>query len=345
MLPHIERILDAARTAPSQENLQPWRFVVSGDEVSFGIDHERNTSPDQAMARVALGAAIECACVSAARVGATVRVQAPRDGALVTMSFTDPKRLPDPDLARTRRATNRRVYDGRALDDATLRALRDAVPQRDLAQTQWYGRERVRALGPLVEQAEELFYLDDGLRERALSAIRFDVKDRELVSRGLPLACLELQAAERAALVGIRKPVVSGVNASAVKTMAARARKQMESASGVLVITVKGEDPMTDVDVGRTMQRAWMALTQRGLAAHPMTKLITLGIAPSSAGTENDLVKALLDAFRRTFPNVPDDTRIAMLMRIGWAEAPSFRPGRYELAESCSEVDTSASGS
>ena len=335
MLPHIERILDAARTAPSHDNLQPWRFVVSGDEVSFGIDHERNASPEAMMARIGLGAAIECACVSAARVGATVRVQAPREGALVTMSFTDPKRLPDPDLARTRRATNRRIYDGRALDDATFVALRDAVPQRDLAQTQWYGRERVRALGPLVEQAEELFYLDDGLRERALSAIRFDVKDREAVSRGLPLAALELQASERAALVGIRKPVVSGINAAAVKTMASRARKQMESASGVLVITTKGDDPMTDVDVGRTMQRVWMTLTQRGLAAHPMTKIIALGITPSSGGTENDLVKALLDAFRKTFPNVPDDRRIAMLMRFGYAEAPSFRPGRYELEESC----------
>jgi len=87
------------------------------------------------------------------------------------------------------------------------------------------------------------------------------------------------------------------------------------------------------------MQRVWMTLTQRGLAAHPMTKLIALGITPSSGGTENDLVKALLDAFRKTFPNVPDDRRIAMLMRFGYAEAPSFRPGRYELEESCTNAE------
>src|SRR5512143_849083 len=168
---HIERVLDAARTAPSHDNLQPWRFTVEGDTISFGSDHERNPSPDGTLARIGLGAAIECACIAAARMGMVPRFQAPREGALVTMTFADPKRLTDPDLARTRRATNRRLYDGRALDDATLRSLRDAVPQRDLAQTHWFGRERVRALGPLMEQAEELLMLNPALRERALSAV------------------------------------------------------------------------------------------------------------------------------------------------------------------------------
>ncbi len=339
MIPsHVARALDAARTAPSHDNLQPWRFVVNEDEVSFCIDHERSAAPDDTMARVGLGAAVECACVAAARMGATVRFQAPREGAIVTLSISDPKRLPDPDLARTRRATNRRLYDARALDDATLRALREAVPPRDRPQLHWFGRERVRALGPLVERAEELFYLDDALRERALAAVRFDVKDREAAPRGLPVASLELSSSERAALAGLRKPGVSGVSAAGLKTLAARARKQMESASGVLLIATHGDDPAADVDVGRALQRAWMALTQRGLAAHPMTKLVSLAITPSSGGTENDLVKALVSAFRRTFPNVPDDWRFAMLLRFGWAEPPSFRAGRHELEESCAEI-------
>ena len=39
--PHIEHILDAARIAPSRDNLQPWRFVVDGDTISFLIDHDQ----------------------------------------------------------------------------------------------------------------------------------------------------------------------------------------------------------------------------------------------------------------------------------------------------------------
>jgi len=322
---HIERLLDAARTAPSHDNLQPWRFVVDGDTVSFGIDHERNASPDGTMARIGLGAAIECACIAAARMGIVSRIQPPREGALVTMTLSEPKRLTDPDLSRARRATNRRLYDGRALDDATLRALRDAVPQRDLAQTHWFGRERVRALGPLMEQAEELVMLVPAMRERALAAVRFDVKDR-----GLPLASLELSTAERAALVGLRKPIGAGMTASAAKTMGSRARRLMESASGVCIVTTTGTDPMADVDVGRTAQRVWMALTAKGLAAQPMTTMTSLAVAEP-----DDRITALLAAFRGAFPNVPADSRIAFLMRFGFADPPTVRSGRYPLEESC----------
>jgi hypothetical protein len=330
---HIEKVIEAAQSAPSHDNQQPWRFTVDGDTISFGIDHERGGA-DTAMARIAIGAALECATISAARMGATLRFQAPREGSLVTVSITDPKRFPEPDLSRTRRVTNRRVYDGRALDDAKLRLLREAVPQRDLAQVHWFGRTHVRALGPIFEQAEELFHLDAGLRERSISAIRFDVKDRETVERGLSVGSLELSNAERAALLAIRKPVTSGVNVASVKVLASRARKLIESASGVLIITTSGSDPMADVDVGRSVQRAWMVLTKEGLAAHPMTTIMSLLQGPSSMGTENDLLPPIVAAFRKTFPNVPDDTRIALLMRFGFAEAPTCRVARLPVGES-----------
>ena len=329
---HIERILDAARTAPSHDNLQPWRFTVDGDTVSFGVDPERNASADESMARIGLGAAIECACIAASRMGIAPKIQPPREGALVTMTFADPKRLPDPDLSRMRRATNRRVYDGRALDDATLRALRDAVPQRDLAVVHWFGRERVRALGPIVEQAEEIAYLDPAFRERALVAVRFDVKDREVVSRGLPVASLELSTAERSALAGLRKPIGSGMTASAAKTMATRARRLTESASGVLIVTTTGSDPMSDVDVGRSVQRAWMTVTQKGLAAQPMTTVMSLALAAEP----DERLSSVLAAFRAAFPHVAEGSRIAFLMRFGFADAPTLRSGRYELADSVS---------
>ena len=308
---------------------------MDDETISVGIDHERDTSPDGTMARIGIGAAIECACVAAARMGATVRFQSPREGALVTMSITGAKRLADPDLSRTRRVTNRRIYDARPLDDATLRALRDATPARDLAQTHWFGRERVRALGPLFEQADALFFSISWLRERQLFTIRFDVKDRDEVQYGLSVGSLELSSAERTTLVGLRRPLDPRVAAAELKKMGARARRLMESASGVCIITTVGSDPMADVDVGRAMQRAWMVLTQRGLAAHPMTTMTSLSLAAADAGAEADpRIGEVLAAFRGVFPNVPQDTRIAFLMRFGWAEAPSCRVGRFPLEES-----------
>jgi nitroreductase len=338
---HVEHVLEAARTAPSHDNLQPWRFVVDDGTISFAIDHER-ASPDGTMARIGVGAALECACIAAARAGAAVRFPETREGALVTMSITDPKRVPDPDLSRTRRVTNRRVYDGRPVDDAIARSLREATPPRGRVQTQWFGRERVRALGPLLEEADELLFLDARLRERSLSPIRFDAKERDEVSTGLSVGSLELSTADRATLTGLRK--ASNPHPAEAKKMGARARRLVESASGVCIITA-GLDPMDDVDVGRSMQRAWMALTQRGLAAQPMTTMMTLShvftaIADGDGGRDTipdraDAVipraTALLGAFRGVFPNVAHDARIAFLMRFGFAEAPSCRVGRLPL--------------
>lgn len=326
---HIEKVIDAAQSAPSHQNSQPWRFTVEGETISLGVDHERDPSPDGVMARIAIGAALECIMISAARMGATLRSQPPRPGALVTVTIEAPKRIPEPDRSRMRRVTNRRPYDGRALDDTLLKKLREAVPD-----VRWFGRTHVRALGPVFEQAEELFYLDAGLRERTLSSIRFDVKDREAVDRGIAVGSLELQAAERAALLNIRKPATSGVNVASVKVLAARARRLIESASGVVIITTTSNEPMADVDVGRMMQRAWMTLTKEGLAVQPMTRIVSLGLGPSSMGTENDLIPPLMQSFRKVFPMVPDDARIAFLMRFGWAEAPTCRTGRLPLSES-----------
>jgi len=346
---HIERILDAARLAPSYENAQPWRFVVEGDTVSFLVDRERDRSPPGAggrMARIAVGAALECALVRAGRMGAAVRFEAPRGSALVTVTISDPKRVPEPDKALLRRATNRRPYDGRAVDDATFAWLQEATAPIDAARTLWFGRERVRTLGPLVEQGEAALYAEPTLREAALRAIRSDVRDREEVSQGLSLGSLELTAADRLTLDGLRKVSQDPQQAAwAHKKMGARARRLVESASGVCVLVARGSEPAVDVAVGRSMQRAWLALTRRGLVAQPMSAVPVLeailetggeGNAGAGALADQARAEAAVEAVRAAFPNVERGSRIAMILRYGWAPDPSARVRRLPLEESVS---------
>jgi nitroreductase len=346
---HIERILDAARLAPSYENAQPWRFVVQGDTVSLFVDHERDRSPPGAggrMARIAVGAALECALVRAGRMGVAVRFEAPRGSALVTVTISEPKRFPEPDKALVRRATNRRLYDGRPVDDATFAWLHEATPPIDAARTLWFGRERVRTLGPRIEQGEAAFYAEPSLREAALRAIRFDVRDREEVAHGLSLGSLELSAADRLTLDGLRKVSQDPQQAAwAFKKMGARARRLVESASGVCVIAARGSEPAVDVAVGRSMMRAWLALTRRGLVAQPMSAVPVLeailetaqAAAPGWVALADEArAEAAVAAVRAAFPNVERGSRIAMILRYGWAPDPSARVRRLPLEESIS---------
>jgi nitroreductase len=344
ILPYIERILDAARIAPSHDNMQPWRFVVEEDTVSFLVDHERDRSPANAggrLACIAVGAALECTLLRAGRMGSAVRFLPPRSNALVTVHISPPKRDAEPDKALVRRSTNRRLYDGRPLDDATFAWLQQATPALDATRTLWFGRERVRALGPIVEEGEALFFTDPRAREAALRAVRFDVRDNEEVTQGLSLGCLELSGTERMTLDALRKtPQDRLVAMGAMAKMGANARRLVESASAVCVVVTRGSEPSADLAVGRCMQRAWLALTRRGLVAQPMNAipaLETMLEQDERAGVPNDQrdrAAAVVAACLAAFPSVEKGARVALLMRVGNAPAPTALVRRLPLLDS-----------
>jgi hypothetical protein len=340
LLPHIERILDAARSAPSRDNLQPWRFIVRGESVSFLVDPSRDASPlnaGQRMARIAVGAAIENALLRAGRMGMVVQAREPEAGALMTMTFTAPKRFPDPDKALVRRATNRRAYDARVVDDATFAHLREATQPLAGAQTHWFGRERVKTLAPIVGEAEAIAYAEDEVRASATAAMRFDARDRDETPRGLPLGSLELSQADRVTFDALRRTPYDRLAAlGAFKKVGAREQKLVESASGVFIVVAAGDDPLADVGAGRAMQRAWLTLTRREMVAQPLATLPGLEAmldtgAPLRGEQE---ARAVVASFRAAFPSVDRTSRIAVVARFGVAPAPTARAGRLAATES-----------
>jgi nitroreductase len=340
LLPHIERILDAARIAPSWGNTQPWRFRVDGETISFFVDREREPRFLTATGHMAIGAALECALLRAGRMGATVRIENPPDNnPLVRLTISDVKRTPEPDKALMRRATNRRLYDGRPVDDATYAWLVEATAPLGGVRTHWFGRERVRALGPLIEEAEALFYAHARLRELTLQTIRFDVRDREEVTHGIAVGSLELSAADRITVDALRQTAQDRVAATgAPQKMGARARRLVESASGVCIFTrPEGFDPLLDVAVGRCLQRAWLALTRKELVAQPMSVFHVLDTVLGIEGSnlpEHERVESVLARFKGAFPSVEKGSSVAMLMRYGFAAPPTTLVRRLPLEES-----------
>jgi hypothetical protein len=171
--------------------------------------------------------------------------------------------------------------------------------------------------------------------------VRFDVRDNEEVSQGLSLGCLELSASERMTLDALRRtPQDRLVAMGAMGKMGAHARRLVESASGVCVIVTRGSEPSADVAVGRCMQRAWLALTRRGLVAQPMTAipaLETMLELDERAGLPNDQldrVTAVVAAWRAAFPSVEKGARVALLMRVGNAPPPTSLVRRLPLLDS-----------
>jgi hypothetical protein len=176
------------------------------------------------------------------------------------------------------------------------------------------------------------------MRRSFLGQVRFDAPPAMPVAEGLSLASLELSASDRVALRVMRyMPDRLLRIGGAGRVFAAKARALVASASGLCLIVAPDRSERADLDVGRVTERAWLALTARGMAAQPMMSLLVLdnvlehGNPALVATLGRDRLAALLKEFRALVAEEVGGGRPAFLMRFGFAPPPSGRTGRRPL--------------
>lgn len=136
--PHLRRILDLARWAPSGDNTQPWRFEVLGDE--HVLVHSYDTRGhcvydlDGHASQLAVGALLETLVIAAStqgrRVDITRRADTPDTHLLFDVRFTPDAALAADPLAQTieQRVVQRRPMSTRPLTAAQKVVLQAALP-------------------------------------------------------------------------------------------------------------------------------------------------------------------------------------------------------------------------
>jgi len=342
-------LLWAATRAPSGDNTQPWRFVVQPEErrIAIYVDEARDTSPmnaGQGMSRIAVGAALENLLRVAESMGYDVDLESPRNGAAASVRISGEGTEGEIDPCITERVTNRRRYDGRPVPPEVIAELQRKTPDLERVRTHWiHDRHRLLALAALIGQADRLMLGEPSMRRAFLDNVRFDVPENTEVEEGLPVASLELPAPQRLALRVLPKIPDWLLKATgATRQFASAARRLVASASGLCVVTQEGGCPERDVIAGRAIQRAWLAMTRRGLAAQPMMSLAILENLQLHAVTEPMVrigpkrITRVLAQFRALVPETGDE-RIAFIMRFGSAPPPTGRAERFRL-ERVSEV-------
>jgi hypothetical protein len=341
MHPIIETALAAAIRAPSGDNTQPWRFTIDPQQaqITFYLDETRDPSPmnaGQRMARIAIGAAIENVLRTAQKNqwDAELDYGPPPALGMIRLQGADVQAGGIDEIIPAR-VTNRRLYEGRLLDEGTLERLRQATPTVHGVRTHWItDKDRLTALAFLIGRADALMFGEPTMRRAFLGKVRFDRPATALVEEGLSLASLELSVADRLALrLMPRLPNWLFRFGGIRRIFAAKARKLVGSASGLCLLVAPDGRAETDLMVGRCMQRTWLALTAEGLAAQPMMSLLVLenvldnGPPPLIAAIGRECLAGLAEALRRSVPEIGDG-RPAFLMRWGFAPAPTGRTGR-----------------
>lgn len=345
MIEALEALVRAAVKAPSGDNLQPWRFLLDAEagRVTLAVDEARDASPmnsGQRMSRIACGAALENMLRTANRNGWMPRLVPGESQQTHCVELGAAQSRCRQDAALDLRATNRRVYERLPFPGHLEEQFRHATPVLNGVETCWtLDRERIQAFALLEGRAFEFMYGLSPLRRAIIENIRFDASANEAVEDGLSTGSLELNRIQQMLLraLGVAPDWLLR-HGGALHAMARHVRRLVNSATGLCVILAPDGRPETDFAVGRCMQRAWLALTEAGLAGQPMMaapvmeNLRAHGSQALRARVDTQGLQSLLKRWPGVIPQAKVH-RPAFVLRFGYAQAPTGRTGRRPLQE------------
>ncbi len=349
--PHLERILDLARWAPSGDNTQPWRFEVLGDEhvLIHGFDTRDHVvyDLDGHASQLAVGALLETLSIAATSVGRVAEIQrragTPETHLLFDVHLHDQADLPcDPLVPHiTTRVVQRRAMSTRALTNEQKNALAAALPPG--YRVVWFegAGERWRMARLMFDNAKIRLTIPEAYQvHRAVIewGVRFS-EDR------IPDAAVGVDPLTSRFMrwVMARWERVEFFNTYALGHLPPRL--QLDLLPGMRCgahFMLCAERPLTALDdyiaAGRAMQRFWLTADRVGLFAQPeMTPVIfgryaRQGLAFTQVAQArqlaNDLNGRLLE-----MPGLETADALFFMGRIGHGPAPQARSLRKPLGE------------
>jgi molybdopterin/thiamine biosynthesis adenylyltransferase len=349
----VRWLAEHAALAPSAGNCQPWRFESSApDELVIVHDSARSRSVRDwrgLPSYIAIGAAVENACIAAASLGrsvmATTHSSSTNLPLTVTIKQADGVNT-DKDEAIARlglvrsRATDRRFGDGSALGDHELVTLK-YVAEASGAHLQLVSDERGRAtVGQLLGAFDRLQFTVPALHHELMNEMRWSTEEAERKRDGLDVTTLGLTPSRLAALQLLARPDVASILRSPGRGAALEemARDALAASSAVGLLRVAEDTAEAFVDAGRVMQRLWIEGVRLGLGIQPWTALpFVARIVDLPAGDifdhhEKAEVRCLSAALDAVFSERRDWSR-AILFRVTRAATPPQQSQRRHLED------------
>lgn len=343
LLPNLRFLLEAAHRAPSADNMQPWRFHVSGERLTLVYDPTRERSPIMGPSRhitlLSMGAVIENVAQVADASGVALEALEANPAGEPTVYFSAKMKSPgraSPEELRShplfRRQTNRHPYRSDPLPEDTVRAL-GALRQRGARVVAITDREMVRRLAISVRVASEARFRTRELHDWLMASLRATPED---VARGdgLDLRTLHLPPGGGLLLRGLADwGRMCAFNRVGGYRLLAGIEAGLLGKAPALLAVVGPARPADALDAGRLMERAWLLLTGRDVAAQPyyvlpeqLQRLADGKALPEFTHRLTETERAVRDALLLAPGEV-----LHMLLRVGYPKEAAVRSLRLPL--------------
>ena len=350
----FDRIVDAARRAPSGGNVQPWRFEAEDNEVRFYLVPERTSKMDvrHRGSYLGIGAAIFNARVAAAAQHRTGQVQLfPESRSSMHVATLHLGEGMDPEIEQLEpflleRSSNRKMGQQGELDPQHLELLARGVEKEGAKLRAITDRERLLRMAQILGEADRFRFLIPEIHAQMMHEVRWPGRDS--LTEGLDVRTLEMDPGSLGMMQLLGRPDVMDNlrDWKAGKILALRTQVAVNSSEGLLVVTVPRAEPHWYVRAGAAMERAWLLATKLGISLQPVSPLYLY------ATSEEDLVELggerrlhELQEHQERFRSIWNfsDTEVpAMVFRAFHADPPTVHSIRMPLDDVMSRpFDTS----
>ena len=304
----LPRVVDAAMTAPSGDNCQPFRYRWDRSTEVLSVVHDA----DRARHRMNVGGhaslltlgclieAIDLAC-SAEGLAPGFQRRPAGDTTWMDVRFEAANRSRDGlHTGLPLRSTDRRPFRGGDLGDAVFAEVRRDA-ERSPCGLYLAGRPDAE-LEALMLLLDEVIWRDEATGHDALAWVRFSDIEVQRSRDGMSWRNLGISLAEaRASELIVRMPALLRVVrlAGAMRATKRVLRRQLRTSAGLLLLTVDAPGHDGVIEAGRLALRAWIRLSMAGYAAQPLS-LPSLCVYNRLTGVlPDDLPADLLAAFDR----------------------------------------------
>lgn len=351
----LERILEAANSAPSGENCQPWHFVVRGNIVELHLLPERDQSAyswGQRASFLANGAVLENLTIAASVEGFSANISYFPNAednfhvATVTLSKDDSVH-PDPLAAYVgKRVTNRKPFSKEALSKEVRERILEA------ARASGYGtfvlveeRSAIERLGRVGSTNEEVMLANRSLHHFFFSHVSWTKEEDAEKKIGFYIKTLELPPPAQAMFKLFKHWRVMRVLSQIGFTKIVAKQNAVTNASAAAIggIVLEGVAPIDFVRIGRTVERVWLTATALGLSFQPLTGVLFFDLLIENGGGSKFFSPAEQETIRTAYARAAEafqagDRHVAFMFRVGKGEKPSAQAVRFPFRDAVSVV-------
>jgi len=264
-------LIKAATQAPSGHNSQPWWFETTTHSIVISPNLDKALPAVDSQHRelfISLGCALENLCTKATELHYQTEVILSEEGVITVGLHKSNTVVSDPLAAMIdKRQTNRSVYENRQIDPILLQRLIERVYQGQASterQVKLYTFAKdtppFETLTQAVLQGNTVQMGDPAFKSELLSWIRFNKKHSESTHDGLSYAVLGAPNLPR----WVTEPIVKA--SLKAKTQNKTDLKKIQSSSHMVLLTTEKNDILTWIQIGRTLERFLLLLTQEGIA-------------------------------------------------------------------------------